>query len=133
MWSPMATTAEPEVRDDVDDLLWKALADPCRRRVLDLLRDGPATVCGLAAEFSEVTRFAVMKHLAVLEAAGLVIGDRAGRERWCRLNPAPLRSICLRWLRPFEVVAADRALRIKELAERKSVPPKPGRRKERTI
>ncbi len=127
----MATAIEPDVREEVDDLLWKALADPCRRRLLDLLREGPATVGGLAAEFGEVTRFAVIKHLAVLEAAGLVIGERVGRERWCRLNPAPLRSICLRWLRPFEVAAADRALRIKELAERKSIPAKTGRDKER--
>lgn len=112
-------TAAPLLATDVDDLLWRALADPTRRHLLDLLRAGPATVGALAAEFGDLTRFAVMKHLAVLEGAGLVLGDKIGRERWCRVNPAPLRAICLRWLRPFDVALADQALRIKEIAERK--------------
>lgn len=114
----MVTTA-PRHATVADDLLWRALSDPTRRRLLDLLREGRATVGALAGAFGGLTRFAVMKHLAVLEGAGLVVGQRVGRERWCRLNPAPLRAICLRWLRPFEVAVADRALRIRELAERR--------------
>lgn len=125
--APVASEPVPAV----DDLLWRALADPSRRRVLDLLRRAPSTVGALAEEFEDVTRFAVMKHLAVLEAAGLVLAERVGRERRLRLNPAPLRAICLRWLRPFEAAVADKALRIKELAERKAAAPRLPRKQER--
>jgi DNA-binding transcriptional ArsR family regulator len=66
-----------------DELLWTAVADPMRKRLLDLLlADGPMTATGLAAEMP-VTRQAVSKHLAVLERAGLVACARSGRElRW---------------------------------------------------
>ena len=123
--------APPPLATDLDDLLWRALADPTRRHLLDLLRAGPATVGALAAEFGDLTRFAVMKHLAVLEGAGLVLADKIGRERWCRVNPAPLRAICLRWLRPFDVAVADQALRLKEIAERRTIVTREARVQER--
>lgn len=64
----------------VDDELWAAIGDPTRRRVLDLLlSDGPGTASGLGRELP-VTRQAVAKHLAVLERAGLVSAETAGRE-----------------------------------------------------
>jgi DNA-binding transcriptional ArsR family regulator len=113
----MRTTSQDAVAAG-DDLLWRALADPTRRRLLDLLRAGHATVGALAARFDDLTRFAVRKHLAVLEEAGLVVAQKVGRERWCRVNAAPLLAVCLRWLRPFEIAVASRALRIKEVAER---------------
>lgn len=88
------------------DLVWKALADPTRRRVLDLLRTRPRTTGEIAGEF-ETTRFAVMKHLSLLTDAGLVTARRVGRERWNHLNAVPLQRIVERWVRPFEAQAAS--------------------------
>jgi len=79
------------------DAVWKALADPSRRRLLDHLKEGPRTTGELAARFP-VSRFAVMKHLAILERAGLIIVERQGRERWNSLNAVPLRQIYERWI-----------------------------------
>src|SRR2546426_761327 len=79
-----------------DDLapVWKALADPTRRAILDALRKGPRTTGDLCGRF-DVTRFAVMKHLAVLEDAGLVLARRQGRERWNHLNAASATDLIL--------------------------------------
>ncbi|MGH2782406.1 MAG: metalloregulator ArsR/SmtB family transcription factor, partial [Thermoleophilaceae bacterium] len=60
-------------------LVWKALSDRSRRRILDLLRAGPATTGQVAAEF-EISRIAVMRHLSVLADAGLVVSQKRGRE-----------------------------------------------------
>ena len=78
--------------------MFKALADPTRRFLLDLLftRDG-RTLGELDAEV-EMTRFGVMKHLRVLEEAGLVVTRRSGREKLHFLNPVPIRSIHDRWI-----------------------------------
>ena len=84
-----------------DDLIWKALADPVRRALLDALRDGPRTTGALAAPFAQ-TRFAVMKHLDTLETAGLIRVERRGRERWNHLNGAALERALGRWLTPFQ-------------------------------
>ena len=97
-------------------VVWKALADPHRRAVLDLLRRRPMTTGEVAARF-QVSRFAVMKHLRVLEAANLVFVRRQGRERWNHLNPVPLRQAYHRWLKPFEESAADALLGLKHAAE----------------
>lgn len=64
--------------------LWRVLAHPARRRLIELLHDGPKTTGQLAEAFA-VSRFAVMKHLAVLHANGLITVDRRGRERWNEL------------------------------------------------
>ena len=81
-----------------DDRVFKALADPTRRFLLDLLfrRDG-RSLTELESEL-EITRFGVMKHLRVLEAAGLVITRRSGREKLHFLNPVPIRLIYTRWI-----------------------------------
>ena len=96
--------------------MWKALADPTRRRILDLLRKRPRTTGELATEF-ETTRFAVMKHLKVLALAELVLVERRGRERWNHLNPVPIQRIHRRWIRPFEEEPANALLRLKARAE----------------
>ena len=85
-------------RDDDDDRVFKALADPTRRFLLDLLfeRDG-RTLTELESEL-EMTRFGVMKHLRVLEEAGLVVTRRSGREKLHFLNPVPIRLIHDRWI-----------------------------------
>lgn len=81
-----------------DDRVFKALADPTRRSLLDRLfvRDG-LTLTELEAG-QEMTRFGVMKHLRVLEEAGLVVTRRAGREKLHFLNPVPIRLIHDRWI-----------------------------------
>jgi DNA-binding transcriptional ArsR family regulator len=81
--------------------LWRALASPWRRRLLDLLRSGPATTGGLAAQIPELSRFAVMQHLGVLADAGVVIVERRGRDRFNHLNPVPLREWYERWVPPM--------------------------------
>ena len=81
-----------------DDLVFKALADPTRRHLLDRLfeRDG-RSLAELESDL-EMTRFGVMKHLRVLEKAGLVLSRRAGREKHHFLNPVPIRLIHDRWI-----------------------------------
>jgi DNA-binding transcriptional ArsR family regulator len=81
-----------------DDLVFRALADPTRRLLLDRLfeRDG-RTLTELEAQL-EMTRFGVMKHLKVLEQAGLVVSRRQGREKLHFLNPVPIRQIHDRWI-----------------------------------
>jgi DNA-binding transcriptional ArsR family regulator len=80
------------------DLVFKALADPTRRTLLDRLftRDG-RTLTELEAQL-EMTRFGVMKHLKVLEGAGLVVSRKRGREKLHFLNPVPIRQIHDRWI-----------------------------------
>ena len=94
-WSPNLET----VTDD--DLVFKALADPTRRLLLDRLfeRDG-RTLTELESEV-EMTRFGVMKHLRLLEDAGLVITRKSGREKLHFLNPVPIRQIHDRWIDKF--------------------------------
>ena len=81
-----------------DDLVIKALADPTRRFLLDRLfaRDG-RTLTDLESEL-EMSRFGVMKHLRILENAGLVVTRRSGREKLHFLNPVPIRLIHDRWI-----------------------------------
>ena len=84
-----------------DDRVFKALADPTRRFLLDRLfaRDG-RTLTELESEL-EMTRFGVMKHLRILEDAGLVVTRRAGREKLHFLNVVPIRLIHDRWIDKF--------------------------------
>jgi DNA-binding transcriptional ArsR family regulator len=84
-----------------DDAVFKALADPTRRFLLDLLfeRDG-RTLTELESEL-EMTRFGVMKHLRVLEESGLVVTQRSGREKLHYLNPVPIQLIHDRWIDKF--------------------------------
>jgi DNA-binding transcriptional ArsR family regulator len=97
--------------------LWRALADPTRREILDRLRERPRTT-GELAELFPSTRFAVMKHLEVLVTAGLVVSRKQGRERWNHLNAQPLQSLYERWVRPYEAHWATGLERLKNLAER---------------
>jgi len=81
-----------------DDAVFKALADPTRRHLLDRLfeRDG-LTLSELESELT-MTRFGVMKHLRLLEDAGLVLTRRSGRQKLHFLNPVPIRLIHDRWI-----------------------------------
>jgi DNA-binding transcriptional ArsR family regulator len=83
---------------DDDDRVFRALGDPTRRVLLDRLFDREGlTLTELESEL-EMTRFGVMKHLRVLEDAGLVVHRRSGREKLHYLNPVPIRLIHDRWI-----------------------------------
>ena len=103
-----------------DDAVFKALADPTRRHLLDRLyeRDG-RTLTELESEL-EMTRFGVMKHLRVLEDAGLVVTRRAGREKQHFLNPVPIRLVHDRWIDKYTehrvAVLSDLKKRLEETA-----------------
>ena len=84
------------------DAVFKALADPTRRRLLDQLFKNDGQTLSALERRLPMTRFGVMKHLRVLEEAGLVVTRRRGREKLHFLNPVPLQEIYDRWIRKFE-------------------------------
>jgi DNA-binding transcriptional ArsR family regulator len=102
-----------------DDSTFKALADPTRRLLLDLLfqKDG-RTLKELELEVA-MTRFGVMKHLKVLEEAGLVVTRRSGREKLHYLNPVPIRAIHDRWINKFSEHRLSALMALKRNLEQK--------------
>lgn len=84
-----------------DDAVWRALAHPMRRTVLDVLRGGPLTTGELVDALGE-SRHAVMQHLAVLRDADLVLVEPQGRRRVNHLNPVPIQRIYERWVSRYE-------------------------------
>jgi DNA-binding transcriptional ArsR family regulator len=84
------------------DRVFKALADPSRRKLLDLLYANNGQTLGELCEHLEMTRQAVTQHLAVLEGANLVATSWRGREKLHYLNPVPVYEIYERWIRKFE-------------------------------
>jgi DNA-binding transcriptional ArsR family regulator len=84
------------------DLVFKALADAGRRRLLDRMRVRSGLTLNELCERMEMSRQAVTKHLNQLEEAGLVETRRVGRERLHYLNPVLIHNIARRWIRPFE-------------------------------
>ena len=113
----MVTYSEPVVDDDS---VFKALADPTRRFLLDLLfrRDG-RTLTELESELA-MTRFGVMKHLRVLERAGILVTRRAGREKLHFLNPVPIRTIHDRWIDKYTERRVSALLELKTELEAKA-------------
>ncbi|MFT4555662.1 MAG: DNA-binding transcriptional ArsR family regulator [Planctomycetaceae bacterium] len=99
------------------DHVWKALSDPTRREILDMLRDGPRQTTEIVETFPQLSRFGVMKHLDVLRAAGLVKTRSEGRCRINSLNAAPIRDILERWIGKYEAYWSNTLLRVKEVAE----------------
>ena len=84
------------------DLLFKALADPSRRKLLDLLHAHDGRTLNELCEHLDMTRQGVTQHLDLLEAANLVATMRQGREKLHFLNPVPLQEIYERWIAKFE-------------------------------
>ena len=101
-----------------EDLVFKALADPTRRLLLDRLfeRDG-MTLGELEAEVPQLTRFGVMRHLGVLEQAGLVVTRRQGRHKHHYLNPVPIRLIYERWIDKYRDRRAAALLELRDQLE----------------
>ncbi len=98
--------------------VFKALADPTRRKLLDELRDQPKTTGDLCEKFPELTRFGVMKHLSVLEEANLIFIRREGRVRWNHLNAVPIQRIHERWISRFAAPLAANLLAIERHVEK---------------
>jgi DNA-binding transcriptional ArsR family regulator len=100
-----------------DDRVFKALADPTRRFLLDELfaRDG-RTLSELESKL-KMTRFGVMKHLGVLEDAGLVVTRRQGRKKLHFLNPVPIRLIHNRWIDKYTERRVSALLELKDELE----------------
>ena len=94
--------------DTKDDAIFKALAAPLRREILDVLKDTPQTTGELCSRFPQFSRSAVMQHLGVLEAADLVLVRRVGRVRWNYLNALPIKQIHDRWIGPYAAKAVGR-------------------------
>ena len=121
-------------KNDLDNV-WKALSDPTRRSILDLLRKGPLTTTEIVAHFPALTRFGVMKHLSVLRDAGLVLERWEGRQCFNSLNAVPIRQIYERWVSGYEDFWASRLTSLKEALESESrteSSSKPARRRKKS-
>jgi DNA-binding transcriptional ArsR family regulator len=100
------------------DAVFKALADEGRRALLDALRERDGlTLSELCEVLPAITRFGVMKHLAVLEHAHLVITEKVGREKHHHLNPVPIREIQHRWIARYQEPIVDGLLALRDAAE----------------
>jgi DNA-binding transcriptional ArsR family regulator len=118
----MSPRAAAAAAADEEPDVWRALASPWRRRLLDLLRQAPATTGALASQLPELSRFAVMQHLGVLTEAGLVIAERRGRDRINYINPVPLREWYERWVQPLADTGSASLLALKRTAEERERP-----------
>ena len=102
------------------DQIFHALSHETRRRILDVLRDHPGQPVGVLAQSFDVSRIAIMNHLAVLEKAGLVVSEKDGRSRLLYLNLVPIQMIHERWSDDYGAHWAGRLTGIKYLAEQKA-------------
>lgn len=105
------------MKNSTPDAVFKALADPTRREILALLRDGGSTVGDIASNF-EMSRPAVSKHLRQLRAAGLVIDRPVGTTRMCELNAEPLSEVD-EWLALYKILWKKKLTRLKAHVEEK--------------
>ena len=100
------------------DQAFHALAHETRREILDLLRDKPGQAVGKLATHFDVSRIAVMNHIAVLESAGLIVSEKDGRTRRLYLNIIPIQMIYDRWSDTYSEHWASKLTSIKYAAER---------------
>ncbi len=108
------------VIDPATDRAFAALANPIRRRILDLLVLSPgANVKAIASHF-DISRIAVMKHLTILEEAGLVLSEKEGRTRRLFFNPIPIQVIYDRWTTQYSGFWAGRMVDIQQRAQARS-------------
>ena len=103
--------------EDENDAIFKALSHRMRRRLLDLLKSEPRTTGMLCDLLPELDRCTVMQHLDVLEAAGLIVVERRGRERWNHLDALPIHAIHERWIGPYAAYAAAMLSKLKRAVE----------------
>lgn len=116
----MSHTSDPTDTDAV----FRALADPSRRKMLDLLKEKPGQSVGQLTEAFPFSRYAVMKHLRVLEQAHLVVSQRDGKSRRLFLNAIPIQTISDRWMSQYSARWASRLTSMKyELEEEEKAMP----------
>lgn len=113
---------------DADDRLFKALADPGRRKLLDRLHARDGQTLGELCDHLDMTRQGVTQHLALLEAANLVAVQWRGREKLHFLNPVPLQEIYDRWIAKFERPRLKALSDLKHRLETADKPERPRRR-----
>jgi len=101
-----------------DDALFKALGDPSRRRLLDVLHANDGQTLNELCEYLDMTRQGVTQHLAALEAANLVAVVWQGREKLHFLNPIPLQEIYERWIAKFEKPRLKALSKLKQKLEK---------------
>lgn len=108
---------------NTSDELFRGLADPTRRRILDLLAErGTLTVSELAAEFPDLVASGISKHLMVLRAAGFVTATQQGRQRLYRIDAQALAEALAPWLAKYEPYWSDALERLRNLAENAEPP-----------
>lgn len=108
----------PRAMPDTADDLFRALADPTRRRILDLLAErGTLAVSQLAAEFPELVASGISKHLMALRAAGLVTATQQGRQRLYQIDAESFSAAMAPWLAKYESYWSAALSRLRDLAE----------------
>lgn len=100
-----------------NNLVWDALANPNRRRILDLLKKKPRTTGEIVLKLKHLDRCTVMLHLNVLSEADLILVQREGKYRWNYLNIEPIQRIYERWLSTYAQPAAALLTRLKDDVE----------------
>ena len=101
------------------DTVFQSLAHKARRRILDIVRDRPGCTVGDVAREFDVTRFAIMKHLTVLEDAGLLVSEKVGRQKKLYFNVIPIQMIYDRWTDEYSAYWAGQMTGIKYRAEKR--------------
>jgi predicted transcriptional regulator len=99
------------------DAVFQALAHESRRRMLDIVKENPGIGVGVLASEFDVSRVAVMKHLGVLEQAGLLVSEKDGRTRRLYFNAVPIQMIHERWTTEYSAYWSGNLTRIKYRAE----------------
>ena len=102
---------------DSMDSIFAALAHPGRRRILDILKKDPGCSVNHVAEHFDISRIAVMKHLRVLEDAGLLVSEKEGRTRRLYFNLVPIQMIYDRWTSEYSALWASALTRVKYAVE----------------
>ena len=101
------------------DKVFQALSSAPRRAILDIVGDQPGCSVGHVCKFFDVSRIAVMKHLNVLEEAGLLISEKQGRTRRLHFNSAPIQMIHERWTSEYSALWAGHLTEFKRQVEAK--------------
>lgn len=110
-------TKESPIIRGMQETVFRAIGHPVRRKILDRLFAEDGQTLGRIEELFSMTRFGVMKHLKLLEEAGLVTSRKVGRERFHYLNPIPIREVHDRWIGKFAEEAASKLLGLKSSLE----------------
>lgn len=101
------------MKPDSMDKVFQALSSRVRRRMLDIVRDDPGCPVAAVCRHFDVSRIAVMKHLNVLEAAGLLISEKRGRRRCLYFNAVPIQMIHERWTSEYSALWAGKLTALK--------------------